>query len=98
MFLVLFPTSLIAADFTLRWDLNERWYEEDFVIGYPCYSAAESEAGGILKIFHQYIAACLEQMILLQAPMSTNLTEHIKKTTSIVKDRKLSTPELDVVA
>lgn len=89
-------SQLDFAPNILRWDLKERWYEEDFVSGYPCYSAAESEAGGILKIFHRHIAPCLEQMILLQDPMPTNLMEYIKKAKSIIKDRKLLTPELDV--
>ena len=89
-------SQLDFAPNILRWDLKERWYEEDFVSGYPCHSGAESEAGSILKIFHRHIAPCLEQMILLQDPMPTNLMEYIKKAKSIIKAKKLIRPELDV--
>jgi hypothetical protein len=76
-----------------RWDTKERWYEEDFVIGQQGYLVSKSEP--VLKTYYQDIAPCIERMILLQAPLSTNLYESIDRTTGTLKDDRLSEPGLE---
>lgn len=87
--------QLDFAPNVLRWDITNRWYEEDLISGYPCYPADKSEAGGFLKIFHRHILPCLEQMILLHPPKTIDLMEHVNKTITVMQDRKLSNPKLD---
>jgi thiamine kinase-like enzyme len=79
----------------MSWNIEEKWYEEDFISGEPCFLSDQSEEVDILKLFHKDIAPCLEQMIFLQTPVATDLREHVKKTTSIVKDQELSRSTLD---
>lgn len=79
-----------------RWSIKERWYEEDYVNGYPCFSNANSESMTFLKIYHSDIVPCLEQMILLQRPLTVNLTDYVNKTIDILEDSGLSSRELDM--
>ena len=76
-------------------NIEEKWYEEDFISGEPCYSSSMSEDVKIMKIFHKEIAPCLEQMIFLQTPVAVGLSEHVQKTISITEDRELSRSVLD---
>jgi hypothetical protein len=76
-----------------RWDTKGRWYEEDFVIGQQGYLVYKSEP--VLKAYYQDIAPCIERMILLQAPLSTNLCEYVDRTTSILEDGRLSKSGLE---
>ncbi|MFH1932394.1 MAG: phosphotransferase [Pseudomonadota bacterium] len=78
-----------------RWNIKERWYEEEFVSGYPCCSTPKSASPMFLRIYYQHVAPRLEKMILLEAPLTTNLIEHVIHTTDILRDSKLSRPELD---
>lgn len=88
-------SPLSFAPSILGWDIEEGWYKEDLVIGHPFYSAIKSRSDVFLNIFNEHIALCLEQMILLQASVRTNLSEHIKKTINIIDDNKLLKEELD---
>lgn len=87
--------TLPFAPSVLSWDIKERWYEEDFVIGHPYYPSIKSRSSIYLNIFDQHISPCLEQMILLQAPIRTNISEYIKKTIKITEDNKITKAGLD---
>jgi hypothetical protein len=78
-----------------RWNIKDRWYEEDFVIGYRGSLISKSEPAALSE-YHQDIAPCIERMILLQAPLSMNLGEYVKKTIEALEDNRLSKQELDV--
>ena len=79
----------------LSQDVEERWYEEDFVRGIPCFSASPSGSASFLKIYHGNIAPCLEQMILLQAATQKNLSEYLIDIIRIFENSDLSNPELE---
>ena len=78
-----------------RWNIEERWYEEDFVIGYSCHSVSRPEPAPFLETYHRNVAPCIERMILLQAPLSTNLHEYVDRITNTLKDGRLSRQRLD---
>ena len=78
-----------------RWDVSKRWYEEEFTRGYPCYSILKSDTVSYFKIFQQYAAPCLEQMILLEPPRVTNLTAPIHETLGIMQNNLYSKSELN---
>ena len=85
-------SALPFAPNILRWNTQERWYEEDFVNGSPCYPV---DSSGLEVLFHKGIVQCLEQMIMLHSPVCMNLSEYVDKTLRILEDRKLSSQELD---
>jgi hypothetical protein len=78
-----------------RWNAQERWYEEDFVIGHPGRSLARSKASDLLQTYCQNIEPCIEGMILLQTPLRTDLIEYVDRTINILEDDGLSTPDMD---
>lgn len=87
--------SLSFAPSLLRWDIKERWYKEEFMIGYPLYSKTKARSDVFLSIFDRHIAPYLEEMILLQAPVRINLSEHIKKTIKITEDNIITKAGLE---
>jgi hypothetical protein len=78
-----------------RWSIEERWYEEDLVVGYPGCSSSWPEAAALLKMYYQDVEPCIERMIVHQAPLSTNLGEYVDKNTAILGDVGLSKRGLD---
>jgi hypothetical protein len=95
-------TSLL--DFTPKlhdWNIDERWYEEDFINGIPFYSNPRSETNISIKIFERSILPCLQEMILLQETkkialhdyvenINKNITEQIRSISSIQKAKRNS--------
>lgn len=79
-----------------RWNVEQRWYEEDFVIGYRSRVIPQSESGAVLRIYRQDAALCIERMILLHTPLSVNIGEYVNKIMDILEDGRLSRPGLDV--
>ena len=70
-----------------HWNVKERWYEEDYVNGYRITSP---DSTVILNTYYQYIAPCIENMILCQQPpRATNVAEYINKTISIFSNKLL---------
>ena len=79
-----------------RWSVEQRWYEEDFVIGYQVRVIPKSESRAVLRIYRQDAAPCIERMILLHAPLSVNIGEYVNKIMGILEDGRLSRPGLDL--
>lgn len=87
-------SRLDFAPKVLRWNVQERWYEEDFVSGHIAYSGIKSESE-VFEIYQRDIVPCLEKMILLQAPLNVDLAAHIDEISSAIEDSGLSKPGLD---
>ena len=79
-----------------RWSVEQRWYEEDFVIGYQVRVIPKSESRAILRIYRQDAAPCIERMILLHAPLSVNIGEYANKITDNLED-SLPSSRLSVI-
>lgn len=78
-----------------NWNIQDRWYEEDFVNGSLCYSKSGSNTAVTQRIFQREIAPCLEEMILLQKPVLVDIQEYIDRLTQIIAERKASTILID---
>jgi hypothetical protein len=78
-----------------RWDVEERWYEEDFVIGCPGRIMSRSEPAALLETYLLDVAPCIERLILLQAPVVKGLGEYVDEVMEGLEDGRLSRPELD---
>jgi thiamine kinase-like enzyme len=70
----------------LRWNLKERWYTEDFVIGRPFYSKPRIQTDISLKIFERRIVPCLEKMILWQQPTVIEIEEYVNQLTKTIAE------------
>jgi hypothetical protein len=79
----------------LSQDVEERWHEEDFISGAPCFSASKSRSAIYFEIFQTEIAPCLEQMIFLQAATQKNLSEYLVNIIKILENSDLANPELE---
>jgi Choline/ethanolamine kinase len=57
-----------------RWDIEARWYEEDYVNGSPI-TAADMKTYS--KNYYQYAASCIESMIFCEGLQVTNVAEYV---------------------
>ena len=57
-----------------RWDIEARWYEEDYVNG-RLITAADMEA--YAKNYYQYAAPCIESMIFCEGLQVANIAEYV---------------------
>jgi hypothetical protein len=78
-----------------RWNIGERWYEEDFIDGHPGHRPSPSGGAVFIELYHRHVARCLEQMILLQAPRVTRLREYVAELARVFEGIELTRPELD---
>jgi hypothetical protein len=62
-----------------RWNIEERWYEEEYIEGYldvdHSYKPVDNSVT-VANKFHHIITPCIEKLILLQSPMTVNVTEY----------------------
>jgi len=79
----------------LHWNLQERWYTEDFVIGCPFYSKARVKTDVFLKIFHSDIVPCLEKMILWQQPQVIEIEKYVNHLAKTIAERKTVIAAID---
>ncbi|MBD2744102.1 hypothetical protein [Coleofasciculus sp. FACHB-1120] len=56
-----------------RWSLEEQWYEESYVNGCPI----RTSAANFFKSYYQYVAPCIESMIVLQGSETMNLLDYV---------------------
>jgi hypothetical protein len=68
-----------------HWSAEERWYEEDFVIGYQA-RLIPKEPGAVLRIYRQDVEPCLERMILSQAPCRVGMSEYVRRVLNGIMD------------
>lgn len=88
--------QLVFAPTVIRFNIKERWYEEELINGHVSYVLPKSNSAALLKMYHENIAPCIEQMILLTPPVETTIGAVLTKCVTVLEDYKLSTPELDV--
>jgi len=65
-----------------RWNVDERWYEEDYVNGYP---ATRSNWPVFLHAFQVSVAPLVVHMILAASPREVSSMEYIEGRTEIVQ-------------
>jgi hypothetical protein len=79
-----------------KWNIEERWYEEDYIGGSLDYSFKPRNSSDLLKKFYKDIVPCLENLMVRRAPVMTNLVNYISEIKSILVDGDLIRQELDV--
>ena len=69
----------------LAWDLQDRWYTEEFVNGYPVtsythgYPVSSSNPKDFLSTYYRYIAKNIEKMAVCDKPQMVNTSDYIGK-------------------
>jgi hypothetical protein len=77
------------------WNVEERWYEEDYVNGNPItsythgYPVSSSDSSLFLDTYYHYIAPCVEMLILSKPAQIINMNEYFKGLLNIIS-KKLS--------
>jgi hypothetical protein len=69
-----------------RWDIEARWYEEDYVNGSLITS---SDMNIYSKNYYQYAAPCIERMIFCEDLQVTNVAEYVNNMMDVFLDRLL---------
>jgi hypothetical protein len=68
-----------------RWDGAERWYEEEYINGTPVttythgYPVTASDPTNFVETYYQYLAPCIERLILAQTPQRLCIGEYVDK-------------------
>lgn len=80
-----------ALDFAprvLHWNLAERWYAEELIIGSPFYAKPRVKTNVFSKIFDRDIAPCLEKMILWQQPQTIEMNKYVNQLVKMIRERQ----------
>ncbi len=62
-----------------RWNINERWYEEDYICGSLDYSRKPWDSSAMQIKFDQDIIPCLESLVLHRTPIQKILAEYLRE-------------------
>lgn len=76
----------------LQWDVEGRWYEEEYLNGYP---VDPTDWMDFLRVFRLYLAPCIESMIVVSDPVTVNAYEYACERRDILWGAKLTNKELD---
>ena len=77
-----------------RWNIEERWYEEDYISG-SLESGKPPDSKNLLKIFYKYIVPCNITLILYRKPMTRNSVDYVNEIIEILDASRLSRQGLD---
>jgi len=69
-----------------RWDINERWYEEDYISGSLDRSDEAQETSVMLNKFSKDIIPCLGKLISRQSPIIVNSVDYVVKLKKAMED------------
>jgi len=79
-----------------RMNIEERWYEEDYISGSLDYSPKPRDSKTLLKKFYKDIIPCLENLILRQSPITKNAIDYVNEIKSILLAGNFLRQGLDV--
>jgi hypothetical protein len=75
-----------------RWNVDERWYEEEYVNGDPViaytngYPVTSPDSTNFLKTYYQYLSPCVEMLILSQPPQGFTVAEYVSSILNIASE------------
>jgi len=78
-----------------RWNINDRWYEEDYIGGSLDRSLESRNSSVLLDKFYKDVAPCLESLILQQSPVTKNTIDYVSEIKSILVSDNLWRERLD---
>lgn len=78
-----------------RWNIEERWYEEDYIGGSLDRSDEPRNSSALLDKFYKDVVPCLERLIFYQSPLAKHSVGYANKIKSDVMSGKLWREGLD---
>lgn len=78
-----------------NWNVKQRWYEEDYVIGDSGYSIPQRAGVNLLRIYYHHIAPVIEALILLKPPRTKPVGVYLDETIRVLDNGVLSNSELN---
>lgn len=79
-----------------RWNIEERWYEEDYISGSLDYSFRPRDSSAILKKFYQDVIPCLDALISYRPPIVKKAAAYADEMKSSFRAGDLLNRGLDV--
>ena len=93
-------SSMDFAPSLRRWNIEELWYEEDYIEGYLDVDHSYKPADDSVTVgekFRHIITPCIETLILLQAPVTVHLTEYVHDITEKLEGYRLFRQESEII-
>ncbi len=87
-------SSIEFATAINRWDVEEGWYEENFIAG-SLEAGKPLEANLFIKNFFRHVAPCIERLLFFQPPLAKNLLEYANELTENLSTLELLINDLD---
>ena len=81
----------------IRWNITERWYEEDYKSGSLDYSSKPRNSSTLLRKYYQDVVPCLESLILRQSPITKNTIDYVNEIKSILLRQRLDVQNIDKI-
>ncbi len=76
-----------------KWNVEERWYEEELLQGTLDASYNPLDSENVLPKFHDHVVQRLKTLILFQEPKAINAVTYLTDMTTIIPDSRLATQE-----
>ena len=77
-----------------RWDLAERWYQEEYIRSNIPLAHRSPDSVTFLKAFYQEVVPCMNSLMVFQPPEAKDLMVCLKELMGIPEIKRLSTEEL----
>ncbi|NOY71323.1 MAG: hypothetical protein GXP14_02935, partial [Gammaproteobacteria bacterium] len=61
----------------IEWDANQRWYQEEFIVGKTSYDIAPEDPQQLIKSYLEYIAPCIYKLASTKIHKKKSLYEYI---------------------
>ncbi len=79
----------------VKWNIDERWYEEEYILEYPPSSYKSQKADILLRNINHSILPCLNQLMMFKPTKSINSQDYVSSLIGILKGYDLSRKEHD---
>lgn len=77
-----------------KWDINERWYQEDYIWSNIATAHRSPDSDIFLKAFYREAMPCLNSLILFQPPQTKNLSRYLREIMGILEKSEFSREKL----
>ena len=78
-----------------RWNIDQRWYEEDYIRSSIPLSHRAADSVTFLNAFRKEAVPCINSLILFQSPETNNLADYFRKLIDVLESSKLSEKSSD---
>lgn len=78
------------------WDIDERWYQEDYIRGHIASAHRSADSAAFLKAFCREAVPCMNSLILFKRPSTKDLAVYLEELIGILEVSRLSRQSLDL--